>query len=226
MIYVTGDLHGDKEALYSRSRGLGKGDILIVCGDFGFIWQTQAEKVAEENKILDEISALPFEILFIDGNHENFTRLYKYPETERYSNKVRKIRGNIYYLERGRLYCIEGKNFFTFGGAYSVDKYMRTENVSWWSDELPTAEEYRRSGETLKQAGFRTDYVITHTAPADIIRKIGYFPDYHDMELTGHLEWIEHELTFDKWFFGHFHEDKQPDTGFVAVFEKVHLIDD
>ena len=39
MVYVTGDLHGE----YSRFRKTGikklkKGDTLIVCGDFGFVW--------------------------------------------------------------------------------------------------------------------------------------------------------------------------------------------
>ena len=39
MVYVTGDLHGD----YSRfkrpeMKKLRAGDILLVCGDFGFIW--------------------------------------------------------------------------------------------------------------------------------------------------------------------------------------------
>ena len=39
MIYLTGDLHGDIERLKSKEmKKLKKGDTLIVCGDFGFVW--------------------------------------------------------------------------------------------------------------------------------------------------------------------------------------------
>lgn len=39
MIYLTGDLHGDLERFKSKEmKKLKKGDTLIVCGDFGFLW--------------------------------------------------------------------------------------------------------------------------------------------------------------------------------------------
>ena len=39
MVYVTGDTHGDiKRFSDPRLRSLKKGDTLIICGDFGFIW--------------------------------------------------------------------------------------------------------------------------------------------------------------------------------------------
>ena len=39
MIYITGDTHGEVERLVpSKLRALKEGDTLIVCGDFGFIW--------------------------------------------------------------------------------------------------------------------------------------------------------------------------------------------
>ena len=39
MIYVTGDMHGDESRLYdSQWRKLKSGDVLIVCGDFGYLW--------------------------------------------------------------------------------------------------------------------------------------------------------------------------------------------
>ena len=47
MVYVTGDLHGD----YSRfkrpeMKKLRAGDILLVCGDFGFIWDNSKQEQA------------------------------------------------------------------------------------------------------------------------------------------------------------------------------------
>ena len=39
MVYITGDMHGCLERLYDKSfRKLKSGDVLIVCGDFGFIF--------------------------------------------------------------------------------------------------------------------------------------------------------------------------------------------
>lgn len=35
------------------------------------------------------------------------------------------------------MYDIEGKRIFVFGGAYSIDKAMRTPGKSWWPDEMP-----------------------------------------------------------------------------------------
>ena len=53
MIYVTGDMHGEEERLYSRSmKKLSEGDTLIVCGDFGFVWDGSAK----EKKILEYLA--------------------------------------------------------------------------------------------------------------------------------------------------------------------------
>ena len=39
MLYVTGDIHADIRRLKGRAaKQLKKGDILLVCGDFGFLW--------------------------------------------------------------------------------------------------------------------------------------------------------------------------------------------
>ena len=39
MILVTGDMHGEWERFGDKAlKKLKKGDTLIVCGDFGFVW--------------------------------------------------------------------------------------------------------------------------------------------------------------------------------------------
>ena len=45
MIYFTGDTHGDLSRFKSSAaKKLKKGDYLMVCGDFGFIWNGSAEE--------------------------------------------------------------------------------------------------------------------------------------------------------------------------------------
>ena len=49
MIYITGDTHGELERFKGKElRRLGKNDILLVLGDFGFLWgrQQRGEKEA------------------------------------------------------------------------------------------------------------------------------------------------------------------------------------
>ena len=113
------------------------------------------------------------------------------------------------------------------GGAYSIDKYIRTEGISWWSQELPSDSEYKEGISSLKEHNCKVDYIVTHTAPRHVIRMMGKFPDMHDMELTGFLEWVMCEVKFKRWFFGHWHYDKSIDQRFRAVwFDLIPIYDE
>ena len=70
---------------------------------------------------------------------------------------------------RGQVYTINGKKIFTFGGAYSIDRYMRKLNYSYWSKEIPNNDEYKEATENLKKVDNKVDYIITHTAPREVI---------------------------------------------------------
>ncbi len=227
MIYITGDLHGDinrfsDEFLPNQSEWTEQ-DYLIVCGDFGFIFFDNER----EKEKLDLLEKKPFNILFVDGNHENFNALYKYPVEDFCGGKTHKIRKNIRHLMRGQCFTIEGKTFFTMGGAYSIDRAMRQKNVSYWDAEMPNNEEYKEASDTIFKNNNKFDFIITHTAPRMIIRFLGYYPDFHDMELTGYLEWVEYSCEFKKWFFGHFHEDESLlDEKFRAMYYDIEMIGD
>lgn len=205
MLFITGDTHGAYDDFLNRvyQHGIQKGDTVIVCGDFGFVWDDPYHRY-----FLAKLTTEPFTIVFVDGNHEDFTLLNTYPVIEWNGGKVHKIAGNIYHLMRGQHFTIEGRTFFTMGGAYSVDKAMRKEGVSWWKEELPTSEDYKIAGETLKAHDYEADYVLTHNAPQSAIHYLGLVPDLHDAELTGYFEWLYGKLKFKKWFAGHYHVNK------------------
>ncbi len=80
MIYITGDTHGEQlrfiEGNMPGEPDWTNDDYLIVCGDFGFVFHDSAE----EERFLDYLERKPYTICFCDGNHENFKRLYEYPE--------------------------------------------------------------------------------------------------------------------------------------------------
>ena len=221
MIYITGDTHGDHLRFIENNMPgedqWTKEDYLIVCGDFGYVFSDSKR----ENDFLDLLASKPYTICFCDGNHENFPRIYRYPEQTWNGGRVHRIRQNIVHLMRGQVFEICGKKILAMGGAYSIDKYMRINGLSWWKEELPNNVEYREATNSIKECDYKVDYIVTHTAPREIIRRMGKHPDEHDMELTGFLEWIMYEVKFKKWFFGHWHTDREIGDQFRAVWMDV-----
>ena len=259
MIYITGDSHGkeskfanfyknDKSGIVNNymkgESGWGRDDKVIICGDFGYIWFDDSfpELKSYNNLVLDILAKKPYEILFVCGNHENFDELYGYPEVIRYGNKVHKIRDNIYHLERGRVYTIEGKTFFTFGGGYSTDKAERNakglnqdpnEPLSWWKEEMPSQEEYDRGVKALEEVNFKVDYIVTHTAPTMIIKEwIMKKPsmasilklESDDEKLRNYLDEVWGAVQYKKWFFGHWHIDEEINEKARALLNDVEVI--
>ena len=231
MLYVTGDTHGHVErfkdkTLLDDSTWVSE-DKLIICGDFGFVFAADHNQSFQhqQEQELDFLEQKPYSILFIDGNHENHDYLDSLPVEERYAGNVHRIRNNIFHLMRGQVFNIDGITIFTMGGAYSIDKSYRTEGISWWSRELPSPSEYKEAAANLKRTGNQADYIISHTAPQNLIRLMGYQPDPHDMELTGFLDWIWHDIKFKHWYFGHWHQDQKIHPKATACWFNVHTLE-
>lgn len=90
MLYITGNMHGEMARFEdSRIRKLKKGDTLIVCGDFGFLW----DGGAKEEKNLKKLGSKKYQILFVDGTHENFDLLENIPSQIGTAGKYSKSAG-------------------------------------------------------------------------------------------------------------------------------------
>lgn len=216
MIIITGDVHSQKarfsEAFISEEPMLTENDYVIVCGDFGFIFFNNEPEgiIVDEVKkqALDELEKKPYNILFVDGNHENFHALNKYPEEIWHGGRVHRIRKNILHLMRGQVFTIEDKTFFTLGGAYSIDRDGRILNYSYWEEEIPSIEETEKARANLEKHGNKVDYILTHQAPPDIITEIFHeSPKNIELDFLGFLKKLQDEIQFDRWFFGHWHND-------------------
>ena len=224
MIFITGDTHGliDINKLYAFSKAhpeLTKSDYMIIAGDFGGVW---SKKSLESD--LDFYGRLPFTVLFVDGNHENFDLLESYPIEQWKGGKVHKIRPDIIHLMRGQVFEIEGKTFFAFGGATSIDKAFRREGESWWSRELPTYGELEEGITNLKKYGNKIDFIITHSCDE---RALWYPPlltrtnkkdVYTENQL---LTYFEENITYGHWYFGHYHIDGQLNPEKTALYENI-----
>lgn len=161
-IFVTGDTHGIKrvslfggvdgfmnrlnDMSFPEQKHLTKDDFVVICGDFGGVWDWKGEN-AEEKLGLDWLESKSFTTLFVPGNHENYDRLMGinddklidswmfdyldentkkhivsgYPLKEWHGGMVRELRPSVLMLERGYVFDIDGKKCFAFGGAASHD---------------------------------------------------------------------------------------------------------
>lgn len=227
MIYDTGDIHGNQFKWIEQIHPtLSDGDILIVNGDFGVgFWDG---RYWSEETFYDWIGEQGYTVLFVDGNHENFNKLNEYPVELWNGGKVHKIRHNLIHLMRGEVYCIEGKTIFTFGGGYSIDKYRRKENDSWWPQEMPSEEEYENARKNLQKIDYQVDYIITHSAP---LESIYYLFEKQclgsnkivaeEQPLNTFLDHIQQQVTYKHWYFGHFHVDVEMWRNQTAVLSSI-----
>lgn len=222
MIYITGDTHGDISFFKnSKLKRLGEKDILIVCGDFGFIWDIRNPK---EQKNLEILKSKKYTICFVDGAHENFDVLNSYTPYRWKGGNAHKIADNIYHLMRGEIFTLEGKTFFVMGGGESDDRNMREEGISWWEAEMPNSEEIKNAEDNLKEAEYKVNYILTYEAPA--IAKD--FMKLHTNEaarispLNTYLQNLTKDIDYYHWYFGSLHTDLQISKKMTAVFSKIY----
>ncbi len=247
MIFITGDCHGDfrrfSEDIFPEQKQMTKEDYVIICGDFGGVWSID-QKNKEETELLNWLNDRPFTTLFVDGNHENFDRLRRFPLIRWKGGKIHRIRSSVYHLMRGQVFEIEGKRFFTFGGAQSHDIQggifqmedpnlrnkiaeankaglpYRINKVSWWKEELPSKEEMDEGILNLSVIGNRVDYIITHSCAAGTLAQFGmsyYKPDY----LHRYLEKVRQRCSYRKWFFGHYHQNRNVNDKDLLLWEQI-----
>ena len=243
MIYITGDTHSDfsrfTEENFLIQSEMTKDDYIIICGDFGGVWTFEEESIREK-ELLDWLDNKNFTTLFVDGNHENYTRLYNYPIEEWKGGKVHKIRDSVLHLMRGEIFDIDNKKIFAFGGAKSHDiqdgilnldeeekiyeyrkrgAYFRIRDFSWWDLELPTNQEMENGIKNLEKVNYKVDYIISHCCPTSIQALIN--PIYKRDILTDYLQQISEKCTFKKWYFGHYHDYKQVNSQFTLLYENI-----
>lgn len=221
MIYITGDTHGsiDIHKLNKRcfdDTNLTKDDYLIICGDFGLVWDNSPE----EKYWLDWLNEKNYTTLFIDGNHENLSLLNSYPVEIWSGGKIHKIRDSVFHLIRGQVFTIDNHTYFTMGGAASVDKDWRTPGKSWWPEEMPSNDEYEEAIQNLKLHNHQVDYIITHTAPTSIVNQL--IPEIKPPDrLTDFLEDIKKSVKYKHWYFGHFHGDRDIDEKHTLLYYNI-----
>ena len=222
MIYVTGDMHGDPR--YFRSKGMRKlkrHDTLIVCGDFGFLWDGSKK----EKRLLKWIGRRKFQVLFVEGTHDNLDLLNEYPAENWHGGVSRVISGKLRHLERGHVYNIEGNTIFAFGGGLSAEREIRRTHGNWWHGELPTEEEIEKAWKNLASVDYNVDYIVTHQSSLKTKQFLA-IAQHRDMTiLDAFLDEVRQKVKYKRWFFGEIHRNKSIPPSEVALFGAVVSIE-
>ncbi|MBQ7916158.1 MAG: metallophosphoesterase [Firmicutes bacterium] len=227
MIYITGDTHSEYKRFgrkgFPEQKNLTKDDYVIICGDFG-LWEANRET----EYWLNWLEERSYTTLFVDGNHENFDLLEQYPVKEWRGGLVHELRPHVLHLMRGQIFELEGKRFFTMGGAASHDVWegifdlsqpeaknkvkwlikqgryhFRVLGQTWWPQELPSDEEIAQARRVLEESHWQVDYIITHCAPACIVDR------YEKDRLTDFFDEVWQKGQFTHWYCGHYHKPQQ-----------------
>lgn len=212
MILITGDTHGDLSRFKDKKlRRLKKSDALIICGDFGFIWDGSKK----EKRTLKWLGKRRYNVLFVEGSHENFEELEKYETEEWCGGLTRKISGNLRQLIRGHVFEIAGKTVFAFGGGKSDESSSELK----MKYEVPEEDELQASDSRLAEHK-NIDYVVSYQPPQTVAEFITGGEPQAD-KISAYLEEKKQAAGFKHWFFGKYHITKHIPTRFTAVFDSV-----
>lgn len=258
MIYLTGDCHGSFSRFSRRERErlpykFTTEDFLIICGDFGLLWARDRQFAYS----LDWLSRLPFRILWVQGNHENYDMIAEYPLEPWQGGMARHIaQDRVILLERGQIFELEGKSFFTFGGASSHDIQggildrgspdfqrdkkralgrglpYRIRHESWWEQELPTEAEMQEGRDQLSQVKYQVDYVVTHCLSTGVQEEFERYYEnvgprwYQPDILTDYFQELEEKLAYRQWFCGHYHENVRLDNKHRVLYGEIICLEE
>lgn len=212
MIFLTGDTHGVSEMNRFSPRNfpdgqrLSRDDFVIILGDFGLFWSDPPRE--REIEALATLDAMSWTTLFLDGNHENFNLLNALPEEEKFGAPVGIAASHVFHLKRGYVYTLSGKKCFVLGGARSLDRKGRVLGRSWWREEIPSEEEFRRGLDFLEEKRWTVDWILTHTAPNHILEEMSLYKYLAGDPVSAYLDEIHREVRYDKWFCGHLHQNR------------------
>lgn len=221
MLYVTGDMHGDESRIAkNRLSMLRGGDTLVVCGDFGFLWDDSARERALRKKL----EKRNYTICFVDGTHENFELLNRCPVVDWNGGKAHKLQSNVFHMLRGEMYTIEGKTVFTMGGGENPDVDFLEESISA-NDKaaIPTDQEMLDGVNRMEQVGFHCDYIITHEPPSKVkeFLMLGESATFRVTALNAYFDELQAQCEYKRWFFGSMHIDKFISAGQTAIFKTI-----
>lgn len=168
-ILLAGDSHGNSPHMMNVFAHACRQDaeMVIQLGDFGYGWGFSQRKGTGEkydtftSHVAKFAAMAEMPCYWIPGNHENYDALYKLVDSLAPApDGTYEIEPDVFYVPRGLVLTFDGVRFLCCGGACSVDKKMRTNHVSWWSQEAITEDDV-----DICAAAGQCDVLLSHDFP-------------------------------------------------------------
>ena len=162
MIYVTGDTHAERMHFlnYRIDPGWTANDIHIVCGDWGFLLRDNEA----EHQFLDLLEQRLCTFCFVDGNHENFPAISRYPEEIWNGGRIHRIRRNVIHLMRGQVFTLQGKKIFVPEEAVELFGYAETVPAAYYQMLQGKLDLLKASGMVICPAAALEEAILTGEA--------------------------------------------------------------
>lgn len=243
-LWLSGDAHGEildkfsyaqHPRLKKENGGFQEGDVAVILGDTGLMWPNlEATTEYELTQIAKTKPGLS--IIFMFGNHDNYTWAKTLPEVDAFGGKAKrvvvngKVYDNLYVVDRPTMMEVCGHSCLLIPGAQSHDidaltipgedklglPYLRREiDQTWWPEEEIDIRATLDVLDTLDGPA-HFDLILTHDCP-------GYFTTIASPH--GGAEWrmnptvgerflqtLYRNLDFGHWFHGHMHYEFFPYT--------------
>ncbi len=205
-VLLVGDTHGGiREAQYAVSAAQSNDvELIIQLGDFGF-------KFARG--FLDQWAVAPCPVYFLRGNHDDTDWLKERNGGHLTGDDPVEVALNIHYLPDGARLKIGDSWVAVLGGAVSIDRQHRREGVTWWRDEVTSAQGV---ADLLQHDFMNTwskpktvDVMLCHDVPEcpnEIRKLIGGYKD--DPGSEGNRKMLRHAFDYlrpSRLFHGHYH---------------------
>lgn len=238
--YITGDTH--RRDICSRvHKIIDRGNVnlkedlgIIVLGDLGLnYYLNNADRLAKNvvEIMLANIHKNTY-IYAVRGNHEQRPELIKGMQKFYDSNVngeifAEKEYPHIRYLIDGSFYCFNGHTALVCGGAYSIDKkYRLSQSEPWFEEEQLSHQEQQVILNNIQNK--TVEFVLSHTCPYEWMPTDLFLSCYQGEEDTSMEKWlslVRDNIKWEKWCFGHFHDNRTVLPNVYLFFDDFNNID-
>ena len=100
----------------------------------------------------------------------------------------------------------------------------RINHLSWCEQEMPMEEEMEEGRKNLEVHGNVVDFIVTHCCASSLQASIGegmYRPDI----LTKYFQEVARKVEYKKWFFGHYHDNRNLAGNGILIYEQIIRIE-
>lgn len=225
-VFMHGDCHADFRWLkyFCEEEKTTKDDLMIILGDSGInYWASTRDYVLKEY-----LAELPITLLCVHGNHEERPfNIFSYHEMEMFEGVVyvEDDFPNILFAKDGENYQIKNHRYLILGGAYSIDKQYRLAfGHRWYASEQPSEEIKDYVAKQIVKYNKEFDIVLSHTAPREFEPVEMFLPGVDQSEVDKSTEeWLDEireMISYNKWYFGHYHGDSVRTNKVTMLFHK------